>query len=198
MWRGPGDTSTCSGLHYRRGTLSLGNQDHFQWGVNLLHLRNTGRYTNLLFAPEGNTVYLSRFFTMPASLERESEAKGASAFSCKTCRNRRDTRKTLWSPRLSARRLFTDQAQKRGNRNRAWRSHLVEMSAIRGQEASGHWNLWHRILERRKLCRERAPAISMGSVEFWLNIKPCMCRVRLPPGSSYNYQEAVSWTIFQS
>ena len=76
--------------------------------------------------------------------------------------------------------------------NRAWRSHLVEMSAIRGQEASGHWNLWHRILERRKLCKERAPAICMGSVEFWLNIKPCMCRVRLPPGSSYNYQEAVS------
>lgn len=35
MGRGPGDTHTHSGLHYRRRILSLGNSNLFKWKVNI-------------------------------------------------------------------------------------------------------------------------------------------------------------------
>ena len=64
MWRGPTDTCTCPGLHYRRGTLSLGNQNHFQWGVSLFtfalqrDITLITLYRNLPFALKGSTISL--------------------------------------------------------------------------------------------------------------------------------------------
>lgn len=54
---------------------------------------------------------------------------------------------------------------------------LIELKCqrleVRKAQATGIW--WHRVLERRQLCREIAPAIYMGSFEFRLNMKLCVC-----------------------
>lgn len=46
MGRGPSDTHTHSGLHYRR-ILSLGNPNLFKWKVNISALCLGGRYHSL-------------------------------------------------------------------------------------------------------------------------------------------------------
>lgn len=59
MWRGLSYTCACSGLHYRRGTQSLGNPNLLYWAVSVLTCCSRGRCY----------LCLPRLFTVQRSLK---------------------------------------------------------------------------------------------------------------------------------
>ena len=92
MGRGPSATCAPSGLHYRRGTWSLGSLNLLYWAVCKSTHRSRGSYY----------LYLPRLFAIKISLKSKPRTKVVRTSAFKMCRNTWDLWRTvsqsLWCP----------------------------------------------------------------------------------------------------